>query len=239
MAVIDRYLEALTKHRGEALVLRAGAPVQMVVGGTARPATNKPVSEEQVMQLLLEALGNAYAPGVSGKRTYPYQSPLGPASLQVEDGPLGFEVRIVMTGAPGVPGASPAAATMPGVSMPAFTPAPTPAPVILTPTPVLAPSPAAAPRPAPARPSTPAVTTSAGNGPGHIDDLFHQMMDLKASDMHLKSASQPMLRIDGSMALMPNRAPIQPPEMQLLLETIMPERNRAEVRETNDTDFAY
>jgi twitching motility protein PilT len=62
---------------------------------------------------------------------------------------------------------------------------------------------------------------------------------MKASDLHLKSATQPMLRVDGSMVLMPNRAPIQPPELQLLLETIMPERNRAEYRDTNDTDFAY
>ena len=93
MAVIDRYLEALIKHKGEALVLRPGTPVQLVVGGAPRPATSKPVSEEQITGLLSEALGASYAPGVSGKRTYPYGSPSGPASLQVEDGIMGLEVE--------------------------------------------------------------------------------------------------------------------------------------------------
>ena len=38
-------------------MLRPGTPVQMVVGGASRPATAKPVSEEQIMGLLSEALG--------------------------------------------------------------------------------------------------------------------------------------------------------------------------------------
>jgi twitching motility protein PilT len=48
-----------------------------------------------------------------------------------------------------------------------------------------------------------------------------------------------MVRIDGSMAEMPGRPPIGAPELQLLLDAITPERNHAEFRETNDTDFAY
>ena len=64
-------------------MLRAGSPVEMVVNGNARPATAKPVSEEQIMNLLGEALGATYAPGVSGQRTYQYASPAGMASVEV------------------------------------------------------------------------------------------------------------------------------------------------------------
>jgi hypothetical protein len=99
--VIDRYLEALAKHKGEALVLRPGTPVQMVVGGASRPATAKPVSEEQIMGLLSEALGASYAPGVSGKRTYPYGSPAGAAA--VPEG-LGYEMLGIIPGDPKPPG---------------------------------------------------------------------------------------------------------------------------------------
>jgi twitching motility protein PilT len=246
VAVIDRYLEALTKHRGEALLVRAGSPVQMVVGGNPRPATNKPVSEDQITQLLVEALGAAYAPGVSGKRTYPYQSAHGTASLQVEDGPMGFEVRIVL--APGAANgagatAAPASGGPPSMPMPTLTPVGTamvtPPPAMLsTPPPVMLTPPAARPAAAPA--PTPGLVVEASAGaPASIDDLFHHMMDMKASDIHLKSTKSPMVRVDGSMMVMPGRPPIHPPELQLLVDSIMPERNRVEFAETNDTDFAY
>jgi twitching motility protein PilT len=252
VAVIDRYLEALTKHRGEALVVRAGSPVQMVVNGNPRPATNKPVSEDQITQLLVEALGAAYAPGVSGRRTYPYHSAHGTASLQVEDGPMGFEVRIVLTpaaagGDSGGAGAAAGAGGPLSVSMPSLTPVGTAMPAMMTPAPVMmttppplmvAPTPSARPAPAPAPTPGLAVEASAG-APVGIDDLFHHMMDMKASDIHLKSTKSPMVRVDGSMMVMPGRPPIQPPELQLLVDSIMPERNRVEFAETNDTDFAY
>ena len=101
-------------------------------------------------------------------------------------------------------------------------------------------APAAAKPPAP-RPAAASSVAPAGPGgaPAHIDDLFHQMMDMKASDLHLKSSKVPMLRVDGSMTEMTGRAPIGPAELQLLLDAITPERNHAEFRETNDTDFAY
>jgi twitching motility protein PilT len=250
--VIDRYLEALAKHKGEALVLRPGTPVQMVVGGASRPATAKPVSEEQIMGLLSEALGASYAPGVSGKRTYPYGSPAGAAAVQVEDGIMGLEVKILFdataTPAPVLGSRVPAAGTLagpPGVTLPpAAAPPPsfTPPPMAVTPAPVpVAHAPAAAAKPPAARPAAAAQVMPAtpGGVPAHIDDLFHQMMDMKASDIHLKSDKGPMVRVDGSMTEMPGRSPIGPAELQLLLDAITPQRNHAEFRETNDTDFAY
>jgi twitching motility protein PilT len=234
VAVIDRYLEALIKHKGEALLLRPGSPVEMVIGGNPRPATNKAVSEEQIMSLLAEALGADYAPGVSGRRTYPYDSPAGQASVQVEDGMMGLSVRILFAG--GAP--APVSAGPPSVALPA---AHTPAPIPFSPTPppVITAPPSRAGAPA-ARPSAASPPVSAGGGPpAHMDDLFHQMMDMKASDLHLKSGKGPMLRVDGSMTEMPNRAPIGPAELHILLDAITPERNRAEFAETNDTDFAY
>jgi twitching motility protein PilT len=108
------------------------------------------------------------------------------------------------------------------------------------PAPVVAAPPAAPPAPVLVAPpaNAPSASVSVG-GSRKIDDLFHQMMDMKASDMHLKSDKGPMLRVDGSMAAMPNRSPLPSAALYPLLEEIMPERNRAEFAETNDTDFAY
>ncbi len=83
------------------------------------------------------------------------------------------------------------------------------------------------------------ATTAATSSLAHLDELFHQMLDMKASDLHLKSGKTPMLRIDGSMAPMPGREPLDPEALDALLHEIIPDKNRLEFRETNDTDFAY
>ncbi|HEY0709051.1 MAG TPA: type IV pilus twitching motility protein PilT [Polyangia bacterium] len=245
----------MAKHRGEALILRGGAPIELVIRGTARPATAKPVTDEQIMGLLTEALGASYAAGVSGQRTYNYSSAAGPVQIAVDDSPMGFSVRV--SPAPGTTlGAGAGVPTTPAAPVPVrvdaeATPSPSmpsisiggglaggsmgSGPVIAMPP---APPPPSAPV-APARPA-PSAAVSVGQGPGRaIDELFHHMLDLKASDMHLKSEKAPMVRVDGSMAHMPDRGPLSSAVLAQLLESIMPDRNRVEFAETNDTDFAY
>ncbi len=102
--------------------------------------------------------------------------------------------------------------------------------------------------PVPLLPSRPVISSiatepepapSAGGTVSHLDELFHQMLDMKASDIHLKSGKVPMVRVDGSMLAMPGRAPIDGETLTALLHAIMPEKNKIEFRETNDTDFAH
>lgn len=93
-------------------------------------------------------------------------------------------------------------------------------------------------QPSPSLPINPAAALD-GDSPAHLDELFHQMLDLKASDLHLKSGKIPMLRLDGSMTFMPGREPLDSEALDALLHEIMPDKNRAEFRESNDTDFAY
>jgi twitching motility protein PilT len=83
------------------------------------------------------------------------------------------------------------------------------------------------------------MSTSAGSVPLHIDELFHQMLDMKASDLHLKSDKAPMVRVDGSMVFVPGRSPIEGSALFAMLHSIMPEKNQEEYKETNDTDFGY
>ncbi len=101
---------------------------------------------------------------------------------------------------------------------------------------------AAAPPTGPAAVSAATAGESASTPPGnvaHLDELFHQMLDMKASDIHLKSGKAPMVRVDGSMQYMPGRKALDGEALSALLQAIMPEKNRVEFRETNDSDFAY
>jgi len=73
-----------------------------------------------------------------------------------------------------------------------------------------------------------------------IDNLFRAMCDAKASDLHLSSGMQALIRRDGSMVPLDAASPALTPEaIDQLLDPIMPEENRAEFRVKHDTDFAY
>jgi twitching motility protein PilT len=72
-----------------------------------------------------------------------------------------------------------------------------------------------------------------------MDSLFRQMVELKASDLHLSAGSVPMVRHDGEMKPMPGRAPLSAADVERILWPIAPARNREEFQRCNDTDFAY
>ena len=73
-----------------------------------------------------------------------------------------------------------------------------------------------------------------------IDALFHAMVKIGASDLHLSVGSAPLVRKDGHMdKLDPAAVPLTPQDLVQLLGPIMPEKNRKEFTEQHDTDFAY
>ena len=95
------------------------------------------------------------------------------------------------------------------------------------------------PAPEPATPPTLAPTSAAAPRSTRINELFAQMLALKASDLHLKSGKVPMVRIDGAMTVLPDCPAIDNDTLTEMLHAIMPEKNRKEFRESNDSDFAY
>jgi len=74
---------------------------------------------------------------------------------------------------------------------------------------------------------------------GHIDRLLFLMLEKKASDLHVTTASVPLLRVDGEMAPIAGEAEFTNESMQAMLMPIVPPRNREEFEKTHDSDFAY
>jgi twitching motility protein PilT len=72
-----------------------------------------------------------------------------------------------------------------------------------------------------------------------LDDLLGLMVEKKASDLHLSTGCPPYLRVDGEMEVIAGHLQVTEAWLKQQIETIMPERNRGEFAETQDTDFAY
>jgi len=193
MAVLDRYLEAMTKQRAEAMIFRGGAPVEMVVKGAPRPVSSKPATAEQLKGLFAEVLGKA----TDG--TYTYKGPMGTVDITLQVPPGGgFTARV-----------EPAPPEEPSLDLS----------------------------------TDPAVKAAraqvSGIAPKTLDELFNQMLDLKASDLHLKAGKVPHVRIDGSIAVVAGRPLLDGETLERFVHSVMPERNQAEFKECSDTDFAY
>ena len=71
-----------------------------------------------------------------------------------------------------------------------------------------------------------------------IDALFAQLVALGGSDLHLSSERKPLIRESGN--IMALELPIMDAKtVSQYLQEIMPETNRREFEDRNDTDFAY
>jgi twitching motility protein PilT len=71
-----------------------------------------------------------------------------------------------------------------------------------------------------------------------LDDLLKKVIDLEASDLHLKVGSPPVMRIDGE--LHPTSLELlTPTDTEAYAQTIFTQRAAKEFRETNEADFAY
>jgi len=69
--------------------------------------------------------------------------------------------------------------------------------------------------------------------------MLHEMIEKKASDLHLTSKCKPVMRIDGDMIILENNPQISEEKLWNELKKITPEININEFSKTNDTDYAY
>lgn len=71
-----------------------------------------------------------------------------------------------------------------------------------------------------------------------IDAFFKMMNELGASDLHLSSGSQPIIRLHGEMQRVKFK-PLEHEELKKMLYEITPEPKVKEFEETGDIDFSY
>jgi len=78
--------------------------------------------------------------------------------------------------------------------------------------------------------------TSDGQNP--IDGLLTQMVEAGASDLHLTNSQPIVFRIDGDIQRLEGQT-LDSQIMEKFLNPILPAKNKKQLIETNDTDFAY
>jgi twitching motility protein PilT len=114
-------------------------------------------------------------------------------------------------------------------------PAPPPAPAFTAPpaAPPAPPAPALGKAPQQHRPPNPVAEA-------RLQKYLRIMLQVRASDLHLSSGAEPMVRVDGEMRVLDgSTGPLRPDDLFDMMMAIAPPDVRRIFEETNEADFAY
>lgn len=215
MSQIPRLLEVLASSRGEALSMVEGEPITLVRGDGIHSITKQPLSAAHWRALATELVPASVIDALDDDA--PPQ--VHPATVAGSE----YSVRLWRQDAAG---RAEVRAVGGRVS-------PTPvSPAVVSVTTMASP---------------PVVTASADRARGPADaaalaemeSLLREQMERGASDLHLRTGDYPLLRVSGDIVRLEARERLDGGTVGAMLRAVMPERNRRELDESSDTDFAF
>jgi twitching motility protein PilT len=224
MPQLDRLLSAMVSNRAQSLRLVENELASLVKDGATVPVTKQALGAAQLLGLLREiAPPDAVRHLDAGSAT----------EFQYRMGDGVFNARATNEGGKWLAAITANETTPSGAGRPTPTMAAS----------RVAPSHAADENGSLARPTTGGTTATARTADdptarAAMDNLLRQLVEQGGSDLHLRCGEPPILRRHGEMVRL-DEPPIDDSTLVRMLQVIMPERNRTEYAETNDTDFAY
>ncbi len=251
MPQLDRLLSVMVSQRATALKLHESELAELEIAGAPRPMTKTALTSQQVVSLLREiAPAEAAADLDAGRATqFGYVSEDGAFCIDAAREGVHWRARVTFD-------ERRERQRLSGHARPEI-----PEYTAQAPTAPAAPAAPAAPRAptAPASPPAPAAAGSAAGGaipaiggagdaivdfPGSeraratLDALLRTMVERNASDLHLRCGEPPIVRMHGEMTRLEGMT-LEPTALDAMIRSVMPERNRREYSDTNDTDYAY
>jgi twitching motility protein PilT len=233
VAHLDPFLQVMFDKQAEALALGTDQQVMLEVHEHRHPITKEPLSGPQVLGLLKEIVPDGMRQqleGGDGRVTFGYLCQ--GRQVDVETDRSGETITAVFS--PAKPRRSTSAISMPAEAL-LMEPAPAAAPAVST-TP---PAAVADVAPAHALRASSEMQAAAAAAEERIQELLNKLVESGSSDLHLRVGLPPTYRTAGDLVPMEGAAPLGKDDIETMLLAIMPDRNRHEYTESNDSDFAY
>ena len=217
MAVLDKFIQVMFEQGAGRLTLQSNAAVVLDIDGTEKPVTRESLTTPKIMALLHEIAPDGMKDHLDAESRMAFGYVVDGKRIDVEILHMGADVQVTI---------SPARArrSSAAMSMPMEARSPT------------APPPPAVAAPAPRSGASIAAKDAAEE---RIQELLRKLVSSGSSDLHLRVGEPPIIRKSGEMMRLEGYEPLTVEEMESLIFAIMPERNRTEYGERNDTDFAY
>ncbi len=256
-ARIDPFVDVLLREKGDQLYLLPDEPVTMVKDGKPRKVSRQPLTDQHIYALLVEVAPSESADHIDQGAETEFEYVADRGMVRVRIVPDMGRLTAMVAPVEDASAARPAAAAPPAATAGGRASAPQRAPAPLVP-PTPAAPPARPPKPsaiaaAPmveAPDATGPVTAPPRGLPGDfaapqyqgaeraLGELLKKLVQSASSDLHLRVGEPPVFRTHGEMKRQ-DSSPLSSDQLELMLLAVMPERNRAEWKETGDSDFAY
>jgi twitching motility protein PilT len=252
---LDPFVDVLLRERADQLYLLPDEPVTIVKDGKPRKVSRQPLTDQHIYALLVEVAPPEAADKIDQQAETEFEYAADQGLVRVRIVPEGGRLTAVISpvrrpsqemataAAPAAAAAAEVTAQRPaagggGRNRPAAPPtAPPPkaprASVIAAAPMVDAP----AVGPPAALPGEFAASEYQA-AEQRLGKLLRALVQSSSSDLHLRVGEPPMFRTHGAIARQGGPA-LSVQDLEFLILSIMPERNRGEWKETGDTDFAY
>ena len=260
-ARLDPFLDVMLRERADQLYLLPDEPVTLVKDGKPRRVSKQPLTDQHIYALMVEVAPPEAADKIdqNSETEFDYAGANGLVRVRIvpEAGRLTAVISAIRR-------ASEEMAAPPPVLPVARPPSPDTTAKRPAPQPAAAQAPAPPPQPPVAKPAPKAprasVTAAApmvdspmstpGELPGEfassefqaaeqkLGKLLRALVQSSSSDLHLRVGEPPLFRTHGEIKRQSGTG-LSVNDLELLVLSIMPERNRGEWKETGDTDFAY
>jgi twitching motility protein PilT len=251
---LDPFVDVLLREQGDQLYLLPDEPVTIVKGGKPRKVSKQPLTDAHIYALLTEVAPSDAADKIDkrAETEFDYVADRGLVKVRIvpETGRLTAVISPVRRPEPEPAPSAAAAAGQPGPAAAAAQrapavksagPPPRPRPSAIAAAPLIeAPMPPAAPEP-PARSAALPAEFAEDQFQGaekRLGVLLRDLVQSESSDLHLRVGEPPVFRTHGEITRQKGEV-VSADQLTLMLLAIMPERNRAEWKETGDSDFAY
>ena len=237
MAQLDRFLSVMASSQSDSIDLVSGEPGTLKKDGTARPFTKQPLDDRTVLSLVREiAPPDAQKSIESGSAAaFNYSGADGVVRVRIAQHDGRWQATITPDGVRAVTRTSGAALRDAAVDAVADA---APSATVATPPASAGPwaTPAARPR---STTRVDVLSADEAKGKAEIDVLLRLLVAQNASDLHLRVGEPPIIRLHGEMHRLETQPALAREAVDAMLSSIMPERNRGEFEQSNDTDFAY
>ncbi len=216
MAQLDKLLQSMIQNRADELILREAEGAMFKVDGAEKPVT-KSLTGPQVIALIKEIAPAQASQNIDARvpAKFQYVAPDGVFAVRamLQDGKWNVSVVVDEKGD---------FARRTGMFKPMDLP------------------PEESPASRPAQRKSVRIASVAGDRARmQMEELLRTLVKENGSDLHMRVGEPPILRKHGEMVRIEGQEKLTNDQMEALLFSITPERNKKEFNEHNDSDFAY
>ena len=250
-ARLDPFVDVMLRERADQLYLLPDEPVTLVKDGKPRRVSKQPLTDQHIYALMVEVAPPEAADKIDQQSETEFDYAAGNGLVRVRIVPEAGRLTAVISAIrrESQEAVAPPLAQSSGPDSTAKRAAVQPAPPPSTAKPG---APAKAPRASviAAAPMVETPLAAPGELPGEfassqyeaaeqrLGKLLRALVQSSSSDLHLRVGEPALFRTHGEIKRQSGPA-LSVNDLELLVLSIMPERNRGEWKETGDTDFAY